>query len=157
MDGINSGKIWTIVKEDDIPNDANIIGGRFIMTLNNCNTTAEKTKVQYFAQGFNDHDKHYLVNDTITLRISSNRTIPSFATIMVFLLFLHDVTQAYIQIKSRISQKVYKRPKKQDFYPLGIKKGELFGMVRPLYGLSDEGGHWSEPMDAHLIHDLGMR
>lgn len=65
--GLNKRQIWTTFKEAQVPKDANVLGGRFIMTLNICNTTDEKENIRYVAHGFNDRDKPYMVHDASTI------------------------------------------------------------------------------------------
>lgn len=127
------------------------------MTLKNSNTPDENAKVRYVAQGYKDHEKPYLVHDMSTLRISSIRVIMSVAAVMKFRLFSHEVTQAYLQSKSHLTRKIFIRPKPQDRHVLGIKEGQAFELVRPLYGLCDAGDYWGDTMQTHLIKDLDMR
>lgn len=70
VNGLKERAIWTIVNASEVPEDANVLGGRFILSLKNCDTPDEKAKVRYVAQGFDDHEKPYMVHDTSTLRIS---------------------------------------------------------------------------------------
>lgn len=55
VNGLIKRCIWENFNEKDIPSGANLLGGRFILTLNNFDTPQEKAKVRYIAQGFNDH------------------------------------------------------------------------------------------------------
>lgn len=55
--GITRRKIWVWVLESDVPSDANILGGRFILTLKNYETPQEKEKFRYVDQGFKEKDK----------------------------------------------------------------------------------------------------
>lgn len=76
---------------------------------------------------------------------------------MGFRLFSHDVTQAYLQSKSNLTRKVFIRPKRKDMDVLGLRSGEIFELVWPLYGICDAGDYWGETMTTHLINDLCMR
>lgn len=157
VQGLVKRNIWRIVEQGSVPKNANVMGGRFILTLKNYGTPEECAKVRYVAQGFRDRDKPYMVHDTSTLRISSIRLILSIAAVMQFRCFSHDVTQAYLQSKSHLTREVYIRPKERDKEILGVKDGELFKLIRPLYGLCDAGDYWGETMTSHLINDLKMR
>lgn len=157
VQGLSKRQIWTPISEASIPKNANILGGRFILSLKNCDTPDEKAKVRYVAQGFKDHDKPYMVHDVSTLRVSSIRTVLSVAVIKGFRIFSHDVTQAYLQSKTNLTRKVYIRPKQEDRKVLGIKNGEVFRLVRPLYGLCDAGDYWTHTMETHLVNDLKMQ
>lgn len=82
--------------------------------MNNCVTPDEMAKVRYVAKGYSNRYKPYLVHDTSTLRISSIRIAVSISSVMRFRLFSHDVTQAYLQIKSNLSRNAFIRPKKDE-------------------------------------------
>lgn len=135
LSGILKREIWQKVSEADIPKNANILGGLFILSLKNCNTPGEKAKVRYVEQGFNDRDKPYMVHDVSTLRMSSIRIVLSTSAVVGLRLLWHDVTQAYLQSKSNLKREVYIRPKQRDRKILGIEDGVLFRLKRPLYGL----------------------
>lgn len=94
VDGLLKKGIWRKVRKVDVPDDAIILGGRFIMSLKNYSAPTEAAIARYVAQGHNDPDKEVIVHDTVILRISSIRVILSIAAILSLRLFSHDVTQA---------------------------------------------------------------
>lgn len=108
--GLMGRKIWRIVKRGTIGPDANVMGGRFIYTLKNYGTPSEQAKERYVAQGFDDKEKPYIVHDTSTLRASSIRAILSVAGVSGFRIYSHDVTQAYLQSKYKMTRDVYIQP-----------------------------------------------
>lgn len=75
------------------------MGGCFELTLKNYQTSEERTKVRFFAQGYDDRDKPFLVHDTSTLRFSSIRIVLSSASWNNFDLLSFNVTQTYLQSK----------------------------------------------------------
>lgn len=156
VDGLRLRHIWKAVRETDIPKNANVMGGKFLLSLKNFDTPEEKAKVRYFAQGFSDRVKPYMVHDVSTFRISSIRMVMSIAATMGFRLFSHDVTQAYLQSKSHMTRDVYIRPKKDGRKILGLNDGQFFKILKPLYGLCDVRDYWGQTMESHLMNDLKM-
>lgn len=63
------------MRQSDIPKGANVLGGRFIITLKNYQKPQEMEKVCYVDQGLRDCDKPYMVHDVSTMRICSIRTV----------------------------------------------------------------------------------
>lgn len=51
IDGQNARVIFSKVKECDLPNDANVLSGRLVWTLNNLKTPEEAPKACFAAQG----------------------------------------------------------------------------------------------------------
>lgn len=157
VDGLIKRNTWSKVQLKDLQKDANIMGGRFVLTLKNYQTPNESAKVRYVAQGYNDRDRPFLVHDATSIRVSSIRILQSAAKVLGFRIFSHDVTQAYLQSRSNLSRKIYIRPKSKDLKTFGLREGELLELNRPLYGLCDAGDYWGNTMEQHLINDLGMK
>lgn len=93
IDGLHARKICTKVKRNEIPPKASIIGGRFVLTLNNFLTPEEMCKARYVAQGYSDAFKELLAHDGTALRPISIGIILCIATILSFRIFSHEVTQ----------------------------------------------------------------
>lgn len=113
-------------------------------------------KIRFVAQGFHDKDKPFMVPNTSKLRSSSIRLILSAASIHKFLSFSHNVTQAYLQMKQKITRKIYIRIKKQDRESFGLEEDDLLKLNKQLYGLWDAGDYWGVTMNEHIIDDLGL-
>lgn len=58
------------------------------------------------SQGHTDRDKFSFVHDSTTLNKSPIRLIISIAAMYVFKVWEHDITQAYIQVDSRLKRDV---------------------------------------------------
>lgn len=71
VQGLQKRQIWSVAKGHDISASANVIGGRFILTLKNYQTPNEQPKVRYVAQGYRDRYKPLQVHDASTLCVSS--------------------------------------------------------------------------------------
>lgn len=157
VEGLTKRKIWKVVHKDNVPSEAVVLGGRFFMTLKNFGTPNEMAKVRYIAQGYNDPDKPFIVHDTSTLRASSIRWILSAASIHKFRIFSHDVTQAYLQSKDKLTRKIFIKPKKKDLDTFQISPDYLLELIRPLYGVCDAGDYWGETIESHVVNDIGMK
>jgi hypothetical protein len=50
---------WRIVKKQDLPKDANILHGRFVLTIKNVGTESETYKARYVVQGHRDKERDF--------------------------------------------------------------------------------------------------
>lgn len=57
IDGLKEIRLLKVLQKSEIPVDANILGGRFVLVLKNVEAPDEKAKVSYIAQGNKDKDK----------------------------------------------------------------------------------------------------
>lgn len=107
FEGLRRRDIWRVVPKSEVPASANILGGHFVLSIKHIGTPEEKVILQYTTQGYNDREKPYVLHDTATLHVSSMRLILSTAAVHGYRLFLHAVTQAYLQGKNNLTRKVY--------------------------------------------------
>lgn len=156
IEGLKARGVWKIVQKCDVPAGANVLGGRFVLALKNCGTLEEKPKARYIAQGHRDKDKPYMVHDTATLRSSSVRLLLSIAAVKGFRVFSHDVNQAYVQSKDKLTRQVFIMPRKEDRDLLGITDDEILELILPLYGICDAGDYWGVTVEYHVQDDLDM-
>lgn len=155
VDGLNRRVIWELVRGCDVPSDTVIIGGRFDPTLKNVGAPAEKVKVRFINQGYNDRDKPFTVHDTATLHASLIRNILSAASHYEFRMLSHDVSQTYLRNKQKLTRKIYIRSKEDDLSTFNIQKGDFLRLKKPLYGICDAEDYWGITMNSHLINDIG--
>lgn len=144
------------VHESKLPLNANIVGGRFVHTLQNFLIPDEMAKVRYKSQGFAEVLKEMLFHDVTALRPASIRLILCIAAVLSLLLFSHDVTQEYLQANDLLTRLIFLRPKAKERALLGLEKGEPLKLLKPLYVLCDSGDDWNITIDDHLINDLQM-
>lgn len=71
--------IWLTVSDINLPQNANVIGLRFGLQMENYQTLNEAAKARYVVLGNNDQDKLFVVRDFNLLRSSSCRIILSAA------------------------------------------------------------------------------
>ena len=103
-----------MVDRRELAKDANILGGRFVLTLKEYDTHNETPKALYVVQGHKDKDKEFLVHNTTNLHQRSIRIIVSFAAVRGYRIFSHDVRQAYLQSEEQLTREIYVAPKKKD-------------------------------------------
>ena len=66
MEGLIKRETWKIVTMDEVPRNANIIGGHFVLTIKDSGMNKEVYKARYVVQGYTDKLKYYLVHDNPT-------------------------------------------------------------------------------------------
>lgn len=103
-------KVWNFSKLSEIPGNVNEVGSLFILSVKNVATPDEATKVRYISQRYDDSEKFILVHDLTSLRPTSIRCILSIALINILHLFIHDVSQTYLQSAEQLSRKIYFSP-----------------------------------------------
>jgi hypothetical protein len=57
---------WKVVLNDEMPENPNIMGGRFVLTTKDSGTSMEIYKARYVVQGLRDKKKTSLVHDEST-------------------------------------------------------------------------------------------
>ena len=111
--GLISRNTWKIVCETDLPRDANVLGGRFILTLKEAGTEKEFYKARYVVQGHRDKEKAFLVHNSTTLQQQSTKLILSLAAVFGFRIWNQDVTQAYTQSALKLMRTIFLRPPRE--------------------------------------------
>lgn len=61
---------WKIVFKDEVPQDANVIRGRFVMYIKDTETDKPYFKARFVAQGHLDREKSTLIHNSTTVRQS---------------------------------------------------------------------------------------
>lgn len=144
------------VRRDSLPADASILKGRFVDAIKHVGTNNAKFKSRYVLQGHNDKEKPFIVHNISTLRQSSTKIILSTSAVLNFRIFSHDVNQAYLQSKERLTRTIYLQPRPADAELFGVGDGEVLLLLLPLYGMCDAGDYWAVTLTGHVKDDLGM-
>lgn len=154
--GLRDRGTFQVVKLVDLPKGANIISGRFVYTLKQVGTPDEFPKARFVAQGHRDKAKDFVVHNLAVLRQRSTRMLVSTSAILNFRLYLHDITQAYLQSQEGFTRDLYLRPRAEDRHLFDLAEDEVLLLVLPLYGICDAGDYWHVTLTSHIEEDLGM-
>lgn len=103
-----------------------------------------------------DKEKPCMVHDSSSLCASSVRDILAGTACLGFRLFLHDLTQAYLQSKYRMTHDIYVDPKAANRHLFEIGDEELLTLELPLYEVSDARDYWGITIFEHNVNDLRM-
>lgn len=144
--------VFQVVMKEDIPEDANILEGRFVLALKNVGTNREIYKARFVVQGHTDQEKNLLVHTVTNIRHRSIKMLVAIAAIFGFRLWTKDISQAYLQIASKLTREVFVKPNSG----FELRSDQLLRLLNPLYGLSDSGDYWHVTMKKHLTNDLKM-
>jgi len=139
-----------------MPDNANILGARFVLAIKQPNTPTEVAKARYVAQGCGDRDKPFIVHNLSMLRQSSTKVILSTSAVFGWRLFSHDINQAYLQIKDAMARDLYVKVRPRDAKSFGLHENELLRMLKPLYGVPEAGDYWDFIFVLHVKEDLVM-
>ena len=152
IEGLIKRGTWKIVAKDEVPDNANVLGGRFVLTIKDSGTNKEVYKARYVVQGHADKLKSSLVHDNPTARQFSVKILIGLAAIFGFRLFSTDVTQAYLQSAEKLMRDVYIKPSAE----FELSPDLLLKLLKPLYGLADSGDYWGRTLRDHILKDMGM-
>lgn len=143
---------WKIVAYDELPSNANIMSGGFVITIKDVETDKPRFKARFVIHGNQDKDKNQLVHTSTTIKHASTRLLVALASCFGFRLWSQDISQAYLQSASELLRDIYLKPGKE----FEIEGNKLLKLLRPLYGLSDSGDYWNTTFSDHIKKDLNM-
>eukprot|EP00171_Calliarthron_tuberculosum_P008498 IDg8498t1 len=152
IEGLLNRGTFKIVLKSEMPPNANVMGGRFVLAIKDPETKEERYKARFVVQGYNDKDKFNLVHASPNLRQDSMRLLFAIASIMGFELWSEDICLAYIQGSTEIMREIFVCPKGE----LSLQPNQIFQLMKPLYGLADSGDRWHYTLKKHMLDDLKM-
>ena len=139
-----------------MPPKAKVLGGRMVKVIKRFNTADASAKARFVAQGNTGKANAFVVHNLSALRQSSTKILVSTSAVLGFRVFSHDVNQAYLQSKDKLSREVFVRPRARDARYFGVHDDEGLEVLLPLHGLPDAGDYWDVTVLDHVGNELGM-
>jgi Reverse transcriptase (RNA-dependent DNA polymerase) len=152
IEGIVEKETWMVTIKSELPPGANVLSGRFVITIKDIGTDKELYKARYVVQGHRDKEKTSMVHQNTTAKQQSTRLLTGLAAKFGFRVCTHDVQQAYLQSAESLLRDVYLKPPAV----LNLGADQVLKLLRPLYGLCDAGDYWARTILDHLTKDLGL-
>ena len=146
-------RTFRVVLREDIPTDANLLPGRFVLSIKSTFDGQTKFKARYVIGGHRDKLKHFMVHSSQTLQPSSVRFLLSLDSLYGFDFWTSDVLQAYLQSSESLMRDVFIKDPVPAFE---LDPSQCLKLLRPLYSLCESGDLRHGTLDAHHRNDLGM-
>ena len=130
-DGIVSKGGVKAIPRTELPDNANLIGNRFVLTIKEPGTPNPVYKARWILQGHQDHFRHSIANDSPMLMRLTFRVILSLAVVFFnCTLWTRDVEQAYMQSKP-LQRDVFTKPPPE----ANLSENMVLKIELPHYGL----------------------
>ena len=146
-------KTFKVILKEDLPADANVLPGRFVLALKSTVDGKIFHKARFVIGGHRDRLKNFMVHSSQTLQPSSIRLLLALASIFGFQVWTSDVTQAYLQSAIPLSRDLFLDSKVPE---LELSPDQCMQILRPLYGLTESGDLWFQTLQQHHTLDLKM-
>ena len=153
IQGLLNRGTFKIIMREDIPHNANVLPGRFVLAIKSTEDGEIKYKARFVMGGHRDKFKHLMVHNSSTLQSHSVRLLLTMAHAHDFIIWTADITQAYLQSTDPLLRDIYIRKVDPEFE---LAPEQCLKLLKPLYGLCDAGDLWASTMDKHHRYDLSM-
>lgn len=152
LDGLILRGVFEFVDIRAIPPGVRIFKSRFVDTLKLAGTPQAFEKSRLVIQGYNDSAKSEVLTQSPTIQRSSQRLLFPIALIKGLDFYTRDITQAYIQSKTSLSQNTFVTPPVELNQPPNV----LLKILKPLYGIAEAGTHWFQTYHSHHTNKLSL-
>jgi hypothetical protein len=71
-------------------------------------------------------------------------------------LYLHDISQAYVQSTTMLNHDFYVNPPWELVKRLNLTDDLVLKVVKPLYGIPEARNHWFKTYHSHHLNELAM-
>jgi Reverse transcriptase (RNA-dependent DNA polymerase) len=136
-----------------MPENPNIIGGRFVLAIKDSGTSKEICKARYFVQGFRNNKMTNLFHDASKSKQQSKNLLIGLAAIFGYRIVSTNVTQAYVQSAELLMKDLHIKPSAE----FELNANQVLKLLRPLYGLADSGDYLGSKLLNYLKEKLGMK
>jgi hypothetical protein len=156
LTGLLEKGVFEITKLADVPQGARLFNSRFVDKIKNKGTDKAYEKSRLVIQAYNDKEKELVLTQSPTIQRVSQRLILCIAAMKhpEAQLYLRDISQAYVQSTTNLNREFYVRPPQELSQELGIDRGSVLKVVRPLYGVPEAGNHWFKTYHSHHTEQL---
>ncbi|POS83447.1 hypothetical protein EPUL_004675 [Erysiphe pulchra] len=145
--GLIEKGVFKTVKFDEVPAGTRLLDARFFDEIKHKGTDKAFEKSRLVVQAYNDREKGVVLTQSPTIQRINQRLIFCIATLMQtndVNLYLREISQAYVQSITKLNRNFYIKPPQVLKEELGLAKDTVLKVVKPLYGVSEDGNHWGE-------------
>jgi Reverse transcriptase (RNA-dependent DNA polymerase) len=150
--GLLARETFKIVSKREIPQVANVLKGRYVISIKDIGTLNETWKARFVIQGHRDIEKDIMVRSSTNVQHRSLRLLFVLCSMLGFQIWTQDAIQAYLQSSGILARDVFiSNPQPE----LELTPEHALKPLKPLYGLADSGDFWYREL-AHHHRIMGM-
>jgi hypothetical protein len=152
IEGIVDKGTWAVTVSSEVPTGANILSGRFVITIKDIGTNKVIYMARYVVQGHRDKEKTSKVHHNTTARQQSTRLLLGLAATFGFRSIPTTSSKpTSSQLRTCCVTSYLKPPA-----VLNLSSDTMLKLLRPLYDLCDAGDYWARTILDHLTKDLNL-
>lgn len=152
IEDILAKETWRVVLRDEVPNEANILGARFVLALKDVEKAEPVFKDRLFRQGHRDREMAALFHDSTNMNQTSIKALTAIAAVFRYDVWKTYISQAYLESRMRLLADVYILPSKEFNLPPDVR----LRLLRPPYGVPDTGNYFHTVFPSHMTTPFGM-